>query len=153
MNDLEAKQSGAPVIEPGAFGIRLGALRAQAGLSLAELARRASLTVDAISRLEHGSRRQPNWETVLALAHALGVSLEAFRAESVIRAGLQRGRTVAQSDGERLRDWRINQGLSMSQAGARLRMTRQAWEQWERKRRIPPERMAQLMGEIEEVRS
>jgi transcriptional regulator with XRE-family HTH domain len=74
------------------FGGRLRELREGAGLNQKELAVRAGLTLDGLSRLERGNR-SPTWETVLALANALGVSTEAFRQEPApYRATGRRGR-------------------------------------------------------------
>jgi XRE family transcriptional regulator, regulator of sulfur utilization len=59
------------------FADRLKALRAAADLSQAELARRSGMHLMGISKLETGNR-QPTWETVQALADALGVEVAAF---------------------------------------------------------------------------
>lgn len=63
------------------FGPRLRALREKAGLSRDALARKAELATNAIYLLEIG-KRQPAWETLLALADALGVKLDTFRDSS-----------------------------------------------------------------------
>ena len=60
------------------FAERLKALRTQAGISQTELANRAGLNRSAIAKLE-GSEREPSWETVQALAAALGVDCTAFQ--------------------------------------------------------------------------
>jgi len=60
-----------------AFALKLKALREQAGISQYELAARAGLSRQALSHLEQGNR-QPAWNTVKALAKALGVSVSAF---------------------------------------------------------------------------
>ena len=54
-----------------------GAVKEQAGLSQKALAEEAGLVTHAIGHLEQGLRK-PTWETVLALAPALGVSCSAF---------------------------------------------------------------------------
>jgi transcriptional regulator with XRE-family HTH domain len=59
------------------FAGRLRELREQAGLTQSGLADKAGLTREGIAQLETG-RRKPAWETVLAIAQALGVSCEAF---------------------------------------------------------------------------
>src|SRR5438128_1497912 len=59
------------------FAGRLRELRERAGLTQEQLAREAGLDKDSISRLER-SRWQPTWETVVALAAALGVECTAF---------------------------------------------------------------------------
>jgi transcriptional regulator with XRE-family HTH domain len=59
------------------FGGRLRELREGAGLTQKQLAEAACLTTDGLVKLEAG-RRGPTWETVLALAAALGVTCEAF---------------------------------------------------------------------------
>src|SRR5690242_21410283 len=50
--------------------------RTTAGLTQEELAARASLSVDAISTLERGTRRRPRKDTVTLLAEALHLSPE-----------------------------------------------------------------------------
>ena len=59
------------------FAGRLKELRQRAGLTQAELANRAGLTVFGVAQLEQ-ARRKPVWDTVLSLAKALGVSCETF---------------------------------------------------------------------------
>lgn len=63
------------------FAARLRELREEAGLSRKELAERAGMKSEGgIRDLEQG-RRSPSWETVLALAAALGVDCTAFTQE------------------------------------------------------------------------
>ena len=52
---------------------RIRRTRNSAGLSQRELARRAGLSMDAVHRIENGSR-QPNLKTFLELSNALGTS-------------------------------------------------------------------------------
>ena len=59
------------------FGARLKALRLAAGLTQEQLAERANMYSQHITRLETGGR-SPTWETVLKLAKALGVSTDKF---------------------------------------------------------------------------
>lgn len=59
------------------FGGRLRELRAASGMTLRALAEAAGVTPDALVKLERGDRK-PTWETVLALAKALGVDCTAF---------------------------------------------------------------------------
>jgi transcriptional regulator with XRE-family HTH domain len=59
------------------FSGMLRELRKQAGLSQEALARKANLSLATITKLEQG-RVQPSWETVKALAEALGTSCQAF---------------------------------------------------------------------------
>jgi transcriptional regulator with XRE-family HTH domain len=78
--------------DAGWFAGRLRELREAAGLSRKELADKAGLQSEAgIRNLEQGVRR-PTWETVLALARALGVSCEAFTREPAPRAVAGPGR-------------------------------------------------------------
>lgn len=61
-----------------AFGRRLHALRKERGMTQAKLGEAAGgMIVAAVSRLENGGRT-PSWDTVLALAAALGVTPDAF---------------------------------------------------------------------------
>ena len=55
----------------GSFATQLKELRATAGFSQEELASIAGLSVHAISALERGERRRPQFETVRALSAAL----------------------------------------------------------------------------------
>jgi transcriptional regulator with XRE-family HTH domain len=64
------------------FGARLRELRERAGLTQVQLAELASMHPQGIVKLERGER-EPGWSTLLALAGALGVSLDTFAAESL----------------------------------------------------------------------
>lgn len=59
------------------FGQRLRELRDKAGLSQAELAAKAGLHRFGIAKLERGER-EPAWNTVQKIAHALGLTCTAF---------------------------------------------------------------------------
>ena len=54
------------------FGVRLFQLRNKPGMTQAELAEKADLSIDSISRMERGDRA-PSLESLESLAHALGV--------------------------------------------------------------------------------
>jgi putative transcriptional regulator len=60
-----------------AFAARLRQLRQQAGMTQAELAEAAGVHSQSIIKLESGEY-EPKWQTVRALAKALGVSVLAF---------------------------------------------------------------------------
>jgi transcriptional regulator with XRE-family HTH domain len=62
------------------FHEKLRAVRVAAGLSQAELASRAGVHPQVVSKLERGIR-EPTWPTALKLAGALGVSVAAFEGE------------------------------------------------------------------------
>jgi putative transcriptional regulator len=66
-------------MEPSGFGGRLKELRSRAGLTQPQLAERAGVSKATVADLEQG-RYEPSWPMVLALAGALGVPLEDFRA-------------------------------------------------------------------------
>ncbi len=71
----EGKQTGnMAVAQEGSFGARLRQLREAAGLTQEELALRAKLSSDAVSKLERGQRRRPHPHTVRALADALNLA-------------------------------------------------------------------------------
>lgn len=92
------------------FGARLRELREQAGLSRKELAEKAGLQSEAgIRNLEQGIR-SPSWETVIALADALGCSTEAFREKPTAEAEQPRkpGRPRKQKTDDQVLD--INPG-------------------------------------------
>jgi transcriptional regulator with XRE-family HTH domain len=55
------------------LAMRLAELRRQAGLSREQVAQRASVSVHLVQSLEQGRTVNPTVETVLGLAHALGV--------------------------------------------------------------------------------
>jgi transcriptional regulator with XRE-family HTH domain len=54
-----------------------------------QLAEKSRLSRHGINKLEQG-QREPNWPSVLALAEALGVSVEAFVAEGQERSAAPR---------------------------------------------------------------
>jgi transcriptional regulator with XRE-family HTH domain len=62
------------------FGRKLRKLREESGLTLADLSERAGIHLQSLSRLERGER-EPQWNTVLALAKALGCELVEFLTE------------------------------------------------------------------------
>ncbi len=61
------------------FGALLRQYRLVAGLSQETLAERARMSVEGVSALERGYRRNPQRQTVAALGSALGLSAEALR--------------------------------------------------------------------------
>jgi transcriptional regulator with XRE-family HTH domain len=73
------------------FGERLKVLRAERGLSQAQLAERAGLHKLGVAKLEQG-HREPAWGTVVALAKALGVSCAAFEGVTATPARPPAGR-------------------------------------------------------------
>jgi transcriptional regulator with XRE-family HTH domain len=52
------------------FGVRLFQLRSEAGMTQAELAEKANLSIDSISRIERGDR-SPSFESLERIAAAL----------------------------------------------------------------------------------
>ncbi len=61
--------------DPSVIGTAARALRARAGLTQAELAERAGLAFETISRVESG-REPPSLRTAMSLADALGTTLD-----------------------------------------------------------------------------
>jgi transcriptional regulator with XRE-family HTH domain len=59
------------------FGARLKQIRESAGLTQDQLAESAGLNKFGLAKLEQGVS-EPHWPTVLALAHALGVTCDSF---------------------------------------------------------------------------
>jgi len=59
------------------FAARLASLRRRAGMTQTMLAAVAGVTQPLVSQLEAG-KCQPGWDTVQALAGALGVGVEEF---------------------------------------------------------------------------
>lgn len=57
------------------IGDRIRQLRTAKGLSQEKVARAANLGLSHIARIEQGVIADPSWTTVLAIAHALGVSV------------------------------------------------------------------------------
>jgi transcriptional regulator with XRE-family HTH domain len=80
-----------------AFGPRLRALRQQKGLTQTELAEMAQLHPQTLVKLEAGDR-EPGWSTLLALADALAVNLQAFVDVTPVESG-RRGRMWRQRGG------------------------------------------------------
>ena len=70
-------------METTPFGRRLRELREAAGLTQMELAEKvkaAGVSYGAVRDIEQGKSKSPTWDTVLALAAALGVDCAAFNA-------------------------------------------------------------------------
>lgn len=63
------------------FGERLKALREASRVTQAALAKRSGVSQQAISQLEHSPDTDPAWSTVCALASALHVHTDDFRAD------------------------------------------------------------------------
>lgn len=104
------------------FAERLNELRAGAGLTQRQLAEKAGVKYGAVRDLEQGLNG-PTWDTVLALAAALGVSVEAFTQPAAKR---QPTAQSAPSDGTadnhfagRLRELREAAGLTQQQLAER----------------------------------
>jgi putative transcriptional regulator len=72
------------------FAYRLKGLREAAGLTQKQLAEKAGVALRTVSSLEQ-ALYEPVWSTVLALAEALGVGVQAF----VVQRDDQRGSAVA----------------------------------------------------------
>lgn len=64
----------------GKFQRRLQELRKESGLTQAELADKAGMSIGGLRDLEQG-RNAPSWETVVIIAAALGVDCRAFQVE------------------------------------------------------------------------
>src|SRR5438067_13464598 len=79
------------------FAGRLKELREAAGLTQGALAERAGLKVGGIRDLEQGING-PRWETVVALAAALGVDCRAFLEEPGAAPQPRRGRPRKESE-------------------------------------------------------
>jgi transcriptional regulator with XRE-family HTH domain len=63
------------------FGVKLKVLREAAGLTQGQLAEQAGMHKFGIAKLEQGTR-EPSWDTVQALAKALGTNCLAFAEEA-----------------------------------------------------------------------
>jgi len=72
MRGLAAMSSG--------FGRRLKVLRASAGMTQEAVARAADVSLATVAKLERGET-DPTWNTVRALAKALGVSVAEFEVD------------------------------------------------------------------------
>lgn len=57
---------------------KLKELRVRGGLTQEGLARVSNLTTSTIAKLEGGRATSPDWYTIVAIAHALGVSVAEF---------------------------------------------------------------------------
>jgi len=58
-----------------ALANRIREMRAQEGLSLSEVARRARISKAYLSQLEHGASTQPSYDVIARLATALGTTV------------------------------------------------------------------------------
>lgn len=61
------------------FADRLKALRLKASLTVRELAEKSGVERTYLYALEAGRKAAPPWDTVVALAKALGAKTDAFR--------------------------------------------------------------------------
>lgn len=73
------------------FAGRLKELREAAGLTQAQLAEKIGMSLGGLRHLEQGDNR-PTWDSVLALAGALGVDCKAFCHEPAEREAAGPGR-------------------------------------------------------------
>ena len=60
------------------FAVRLKVLREEANMTQEQLAERSGLDVGTIRQLEQGTRTNPRWQTVCALARGLEKDVSAF---------------------------------------------------------------------------
>jgi transcriptional regulator with XRE-family HTH domain len=60
------------------FGKRLKQLRKKAGWSQQKLAEKAGLSYNVITKIEQGVAKNPNIQTILKLADAFAISLDAL---------------------------------------------------------------------------
>jgi transcriptional regulator with XRE-family HTH domain len=72
---------------PGVLGSRLTALRNDACLSRAELARRARVSEDLVQSLEQGRTTNPTLQTLLGMAGALRVTVNDLIQGVVMQSG------------------------------------------------------------------
>src|SRR5207247_2130550 len=79
------------------FAGRLRELREAKGWTRTQLADAAGMAMDGVAHLELG-RRKPTWDTVLALAKALGVDCTAFTQPPAEREPPGRGRPAKPKD-------------------------------------------------------
>jgi transcriptional regulator with XRE-family HTH domain len=84
-------RTGGQAVNSDYFAGRLKELREAAGLTQPGLAKRAGLSKQAIAQWEQGLRG-PSWANVVALAEALGISVEAFLEPPAKRPPAGRGR-------------------------------------------------------------
>jgi transcriptional regulator with XRE-family HTH domain len=77
--------------DTSAFGSTLKALREAAAMTQQQLADKAGMHRFGIAKLEQGVR-QPSWDTVQALAAALGVDCTAFAAAQPVAQAAKPGR-------------------------------------------------------------
>ncbi|MFB4267110.1 helix-turn-helix domain-containing protein [Nonomuraea sp. GTA35] len=84
------------------FGEALRRLRLRAGLSVREVARRATCGKSYVSDLEHGRRRGPSMPVAQALDKAVGAGGELVALASVV-ANLTNGADAVEGDGDEVR--------------------------------------------------
>ncbi len=81
------------------FAARLRAMREAADLTQSQLAQQSRVSRQALSKLERGER-EPTWETVRQLAHALGVNVTAFDNDEPVGASPSRLVQAARAYGQ-----------------------------------------------------
>jgi len=89
-----------PVFDTAAIGKRVRRARVSAGLTQAGLAEAAAISDETVSRIERGAY-EPAVSTVVALADALGVSVDALTGRSPSRRSRQRGSPLVRRLAER----------------------------------------------------
>ena len=78
--------------ERSSWGVQVRALRQAGGMSQQELATAAGLSMSLVAQIEQGKKQNPQLATVLVLAEALGVDLNALVAGVVPVRGKRRQR-------------------------------------------------------------
>lgn len=76
------------------FGARLRRYRQEAGLTMRELAERASISYNYVRSLESGAKGFPATEVVIRLAEVLGVSTDALLGRDMDQHDLTNPRTL-----------------------------------------------------------
>ena len=100
-----------------ALGRSIRAERRRAGLTQAELARKASIAPNHLSRLESGEKIDPRFTTIAKLAAALDVSLDALAHEGGSEGPIPKSTAAAM----RLRDVVRTARLAVSAADGELK--------------------------------
>lgn len=78
INPTAYRDQGCPNAQRVQIGKALQKARLAAGLSLRELEKRSGMSASQISQIENGRRADPGFSTVLRLAKALEVSMDAL---------------------------------------------------------------------------
>ena len=95
------------------------AARLKSGLSVAELSERSGVCIVVIHTIENGKKTTPYLSTVIALAHALGVTVDEYTGHGAPGGQPREGTASGEDMGRSMRAARLREGLTIAQLAER----------------------------------